>query len=126
MPDMGFTVVNPRSEQEDIAYRLHPGQADPALSSLATEVLLIFLLDSGQGGPDVETPFVYPQHLSCVSYCPIGHVFRVYLMPLHKSLSLPFPLPPVKPLAQQTCLLPGPDDYCHPRLSHLLWGRCDR
>lgn len=91
MPDMGFTVVNPRSEREDIAYRLHPGQAGPALGSLAPEVLLIFLLE--QGGPDVETPFVHPQHLSCVSFCLIGHVFRVYLMPLHKSLSLPSPLP---------------------------------
>lgn len=90
----------------------------PTLGPLEAEVLLVFLLDSGQGGPGVETPSIDPQRRPCISFCLIGHIFRVNLMPLHKSLILtdpshprPSALPPVKRLVQQTCLLPGPADH---------------
>lgn len=58
-------LVNPRPELEGIAYSLHPGQAWPYSRLFGSPGLLVFLLDSGQGGPDVETPAVYPQGLSC-------------------------------------------------------------
>ena len=56
-------LVNPRPELEGIACSLisRPGLA----LVFGSPGLLGFLLDSGQGGSDVETLAVYPQGLSC-------------------------------------------------------------
>lgn len=55
-----IVLINPRLELEGITCSLHPGQAWPYSRLFGSPGLLVFLLDSGQGGPDVETPVGYP------------------------------------------------------------------
>lgn len=63
MPDMGFTGLSWKTlAQNGRTLRVGCIQAKlgPTLGSLAAEVLLVFLLDSGQGGSDPSTLRIFP------------------------------------------------------------------